>query len=348
MEKILVAFAMFLAIAGSALADGDARTAPLFASNEPIEITITAPFKAIMRERSLEEYTQGTLVYHDAESGEDTSLDIGIRTRGRFRHDRKVCPFAPLRLNFRKTKGTLFADSDKLKLVTHCRNRSTKYEQLVLKEHLAYRILNELTDWSFRTRLANVRYIESTTGKEVADTFAVFIEHREQLEKRIGMKRDESASTTVARLEGQHLNMISVYQFLIGNTDFSPLKGPKGEPCCHNFLLMHDADTQIAVPYDFDMAGIVDAPHASPNERFKISSVRQRLYRGRCVNNVYLDETFALFRERRAAIYATVTTLEGLRPDSRKKTVRYLDDFYKLIDSPKQVQRRIINNCLKT
>jgi hypothetical protein len=347
-EKLLIILAMFLAIPGSAHADDEPETAPLFASDEPIRVTIAAPFDDIMRDRFRDEDTQATLVYHDASSGEDTSFDIGIRTRGRFRHNKDVCPFAPLRLNFRKASGTLFEGSDKLKLVTHCRTRSSRYEQTVLTEHIAYRILNELTDWSFRSRLLSVRYIESTTGEEVTNTFAMLIEHRDQLEKRIGMQYDDSASTTVAALDGEHLNIVSVYQFLIGNTDFSPIKGAEGEPCCHNAVLMRNADTQIAVPYDFDVTGIVDAPYAEPNPRFHISSVRQRLYRGRCVNNVYLEDTLALFRDRRDAIYGIVTSLEGMRSDVRKKTLRFINDFYKIIDSPRQVERRIVRNCLKS
>jgi hypothetical protein len=348
MEKLLITLAIFLAITGTANADDKAKTAPLFASNDRIRVTITAPFEQIMDERSLEEYTPGTLVYHDATSGEDTSFDIGIRTRGRFRNDKKVCAFAPLRLKFGKTGGTIFEGSDKLKLVTHCRNRSSRYEQTVLTEHIAYRILNEITDWSFRSRLLDVRYVESTTGEEVADTFAILLEHRKQLGKRIGMKYDDSEKTSVAALDGQHLNIVSVYQFLIGNTDYSPIVGVEGEPCCHNTVLMRNEDKQIAVPYDFDVTGIVDAPHARPNERFRLSSVRQRLYRGRCVNNEHLEETFALFRDNRDAIYDIVNSLEGMRSDVRKKTIRYIHDFYKLIDSPKHAERYIVKRCLNS
>ena len=90
MKRLFIAFAMFAAIAGSAHADSDAGATPLFASHEPIEITITAPFKEIMRTRSVEEYSAGTLVHHDAANGKDTIFDIGIRTRGRFRHDTSV------------------------------------------------------------------------------------------------------------------------------------------------------------------------------------------------------------------------------------------------------------------
>ena len=333
----------------STLASADdhvTNVAPLFANDEIVDVTITAPFKEIMDTRSLEDELQGTLVYRDAESGKDVTLDIGIRARGKFRRKKEVCAFAPLRLNFRKTKDTLFAKSDKMKLVTHCRTRSDKYEQAVVKEFIAYRILNTLTDWSFRARLLRARYIESTDGEEVANTYAVLIEHDTQLAKRIDMKVDESPSTTVEALDAQHTNVVSVFQYLIGNTDFSPIKGAPGEPCCHNFVLLRDDDTQISVPYDFDVTGLVAPPHAVPNPRFGLSSVKQRLYRGRCANNEYLDATFQRFRDKRPEIESLVLDQAALSDGERKRSLRYINDFYKIIDSQRQVNYRFLKACL--
>lgn len=322
------------------------KVAPIFAADDVVEVTITAPVAEIMRVRSLEDESQGTFAYRDAETGEEVSLDIGIRTRGRFRHDRKVCRFAPLRLNFRETRGTLLAKSDKMKLVTHCRTGSKRYEQAVLREYIAYRILNALTDWSFRVRLLRVRYVESSSNEEVVTSYAILIEHRDQLARRIGMEVDESESTSIASLDGPHTNLVSVFQFLIGNTDFSPIKGMPGEPCCHNFVLLKNDDTQISVPYDFDISGIVSPPHARPNPRFRLSNVRQRLYRGRCANNEHLETTLQAFRNRREAIYGVINDLEGLRESERKKTTRYVQDFYKIIDTPRLTRRDIVKDCL--
>ena len=334
---------------GPVFADDDApkrKVAPLFTDNAVLNVTITAPFAEIMRVRSLDEEMQGTFTYRDAESGEDVTLDIGIRTRGRFRHDRNTCPFAPLRLNFKKTKGTLLAKSNKLKLVTHCRSKSGKYEQTVLREYIAYRILNTVTELSFRARLLRVRYVESTDGSEVEYRYAILLEHRDQLGKRIGMKYSDAATTTISSLDGAHTNLVSVFQFLVGNTDFSPIKGQSGEACCHNHVLLRNDQRQISVPYDFDLTGIVNAPHAKPHPRFNLSSVRQRRYRGRCVNNAQLDASFAAFRSQRPAIFELIENVEGMTNGTRKSVARYVESFYKIIDSPRLVEREILRDCL--
>ena len=342
-------FCIMLAAWGVALADDETpggEVAPLFADDEIVDVTIAAPIAEIMKARSLEEETPGTFTYRDAESGENVSLDIGIRTRGRFRHDPKTCPFAPLRLNFKKTKGTLLAKSDKMKLVTHCRTGSSRYEQAVLKEYLAYRILNTMTDWSFRARLLRVRYADSNSGEEDIQSYAILIEHRKQLAKRIGMNVDDSESTTIAALDGAHTNIVSIFQFLIGNTDFSPIKGVPDERCCHNSILLKNDSTQISVPYDFDITGIVSPPHARPNPRFKLKSVKERLYRGRCANNEHLEASLAMYRDRRESIYGLIADLDPLSNSEKTKTRRYVDNFYKVIDTPRRLNRDIVKGCL--
>ena len=346
LRPIILLAAMACASASAAESGDDKKTAPLFRSHDVLEITLNAPIRQIMRDRPDAEDMQGTLTYEDPEAGE-TTLDIGIRTRGRFRRQTDICPFAPLRLNFSKTKGTLFAKSNKLKMVTHCRSGSNTYTQAILKEYLAYRILNTLTENSFKVRLLHVTYVDNSDGK-VADTnYAFLIEHRDQLAKRIGREVSRAEATVVSALDGRETNISSVFQYMIGNTDFSPIKGVPGEPCCHNYVLLkHGEEKMLSIPYDFDVTGIVDAPYAIPNPRFRLRSVKRRLYRGRCDNNEHLGATLQLFRDRRQAIYALVDSVPGLSGASIKNTRRYLDEFYTTADSPKRVDRNIAGKCL--
>ena len=141
---LFVAALLFVVPVAMALEPGEPD--PLFQGDSVIEIRITAPMKSLLRERSDEDYLPGTLTYTEAD-GSVVELDIGIRTRGNFRRQPRVCPFPPLRVNFKKSQveNTLFHDQDKLKLVAHCRDRSDRYQQHVFKEYLAYRILNTLT-----------------------------------------------------------------------------------------------------------------------------------------------------------------------------------------------------------
>mgnify|MGYP001822409312 FL=1 len=337
----IVVLLVFLRAAASA---GDLPD-PLFQDDATLAVTITAPLTTVAKERPKEDYVPGQFSFTAAD-GTSVSLDVEIRTRGHFRHE--TCDFPPLTLNFKKsqTDGTLFDKQDKMKLVVHC-DDSKRYEQAVLREFLAYRMLSQVTNLSFRVRLLRVTYVDSEQRRDEQVRYAFLLEHKNRLAKRIGRKDLEIARTKVSAIQPDQLNLTSVFAFLIGNTDFSPVAGPPDDECCHNYVLFgNDVDPILAIPYDFDQSGFVDAPYALPNENLRIRSVTQRLYRGRCANNEHLEESIGMFSNERDKLFALIADQEGLDSRARKQVTRYLDDFYEIIDDPRDVQRKIINKCL--
>ena len=69
-----------------------------------------------------------------------------------------------------------------------------------------------------------------------------------------------------------------LFQYLIGNTDFSPLSSIEGD-CCHNAKLIGEESLEPVhpVPYDFDSSGWVDrALRRAPPEQLPIREVTQR------------------------------------------------------------------------
>jgi hypothetical protein len=346
-RKLLIIGTLLLA-APIALALELGEPDPLFQDDAVIGITITAPMKTLLGERPNDTYLRGALSYAEAD-GRIVEFDIGIRTRGNFRRQRDVCPFPPLRINFKKseTKDTLFHKQNKLKLVAHCKDNSDRYEQNIIKEYLAYRILNSLTDISYRVRLARITYRDSEEKYEDRLRYAFFIEHKNRLSKRLNVPAISTDRIATADLEGPYSDLTSLFQYMIGNTDFSPIAGAEGEDCCHNSTLFGDeAGPVYAIPYDFDMSGLVDAPYAEPNPRFRIRSVTQRLYRGRCDYIDNLPTSIRLFQESRDAIYALIDQQEQLEDSTRKKTRKFVDRFFDVIDNPKKVRREIESQCI--
>ena len=321
---------------------------PLFQDDAPIEVTITAPMKTLLGHRPDEEYLPGTLAYTDAD-GSVVELDIGIRTRGNYRRQPRVCPFPPLRVNMKKSQveDTLFHEQDKLKLVAHCRDNSDRYQQNVFKEYLAYRILNLLTDVSYRVRLARITYIDSEQKDDDRIRYGFFIEHDERLSNRLGLPEFKTSGIATADLVGPYSDLTSLFQFLIANTDFSPIAGAEGEDCCHNSTLFGNEGEKIySIPYDFDMSGLVDAPYAEPNPRFRIKRVTQRLYRGRCDYNDNLQTSIQQFQDSRDAIYGLIDQQPELDDSTRKKVRKFVDRFFDVIDDPKKVHREISSQCI--
>jgi hypothetical protein len=337
--SIILLFALTTPLAASDSPD------PLFQENETLEVTITAPLTTLIRKRPKEDYLPGLFSLTGA-GGTSVDFDVEIRTRGHFRHN--TCDFPPLSLNFKKsqTNETLFDKQDKLKLVVHC-DDPARYEQAVLREYLAYRLLNALTDLSFRVRLLRVTYVDNEGRRDEQVRYAFLIEHKNRLASRLDRKDLKIERTSIGAIQPDLLNLTSMFEFMIGNVDFSPVAGAPNNECCHNYVLFgNDVDPIIAIPYDFDQSGFVDAPYAVPSEQLRQRTVRQRIYRGRCVNNGYVGESVARFGDGRDAIYTLVAGQEGLDSRVRKSIVRFIDDFYKIIDDSRQVERKIIDKCL--
>ena len=320
---------------------------PLFASQETLEVEVEGPFAMIARERSDEEETGGKFRFI-ADDGTTVELDVLIRARGNWRRNPDICKFPPLRLNFKKsqTDDTLFNKQDKLKLVTHCRNNSDRYNQAVISEYLAYRAFNVLTDYSYRVRLLKMKYVFTDRETEL-ETYGILIEHDDRLGKRINGEPVEVERVALSTIRSDDLNLASVFQYFVGNTDFSPKATAPDEECCHNQALFTSEDgPYYTIPYDFDQTGIVDAKHAAPNPRFGIRNVRVRVYRGRCENNDHLEVTFQRFRDHRDDFEALINNQFELNSETQDNLLEYVESFYDTIDNPKRVEHRIITKCI--
>lgn len=341
---------MFLSLCLSAHAQGDESSPvhrPLFEHDSTIPITIEGPLSTIMRKRDESQEYPSVFRYADA-NGTEHTFDITLNTRGKFRARKKTCNFAPLRVNFKKSQveGTLFQGQDKLKLVTDCQSKKKNYQQILLKEYLAYKIHNVLDDKSFGARLLYVTYVDTDKNNDTRESYAFFIEEQDHIAERLGLDRIKIPKTRYNALDPEQTNLVNVYQYFIANTDFSLIAGPEGADCCHNSVLYQKAGGAIVpIPYDFDHAGLIDAPYAEPNPRFKISSVTRRVYRGRCSNNALLDATFRRFHDKRDVINRLVTGLDGFDDDSIKETMSFIDRFYADIATPREVEKNFIKEC---
>jgi hypothetical protein len=336
---ILLAFAVLSPSVGAA-----GSPDPLFQDDATLDVVITAPLSTLLRARPDTPSLAAAFSYREAD-GAPVELDIEIQARGNFRL--RNCDLPPLNLNFRKAQvaGTLLDHQNKLKMVVRCKD-SLRYEQTVLREYLAYRFLNSLTDTSFRVRLLQVTYVDSDERISRMVRSAFLIEHKNRLSARIGRKVLDIERTEIGTIQPDYLNLTSMFQFLIGNTDFSPNLGSDNK-CCHNHEMFgNDGDLLLAIPYDFDMAGFVNAPYAAPDPELGIENVRQRLYQGYCVNNGYVEGSIARLKQAREELYALVADQQELEPSVRQSIASYMDEFYEIIANPEEVERQIIGKCI--
>lgn len=313
---------------------------PLFQSDEPLVLTLESGFSSLAKDRkeSTSPYRPATFSYLSSD-GEKQTLSLQVKTRGDFRLERENCSFLALMLNFRDsdTTGTPFAGQQDVPLVTHCRNMA-RYEQYVLREYLAYRSYSLMTAKSLRVRLARITYLD-TGGDSLTTRYAFFVEHFESMAQRLDAEIVHQDTFDITSAKDFDLGLLYIFQFLIGNTDFSVARE-------HNILLLKIFDDRtVAVPYDLDFAGAVYAPYATSDARLRLPSVRVRRYRGFCEPADVLQQVLDYYLERKAALYALYQGQEGLDNRSLRMSVKYLDSFFAMLDSPGKIQKNIRYGC---
>jgi hypothetical protein len=311
----------------------------LFKSNDTLKFSLITHMKPLLADRGDKPVYHSGHVKYKTTKGKSVNLPIKIRVRGNFRKDRANCNFPPLLLNFdKKNKGnSVFNMQNRLKLVTHCIARD-----YIAKEELVYKIYNLLTDYSFKSRLATVTYIDSA-GKSPRGSVkkpeirpAFIIEDETILAKRINTKPYKKVRVRQNQLDTLTMATISIFEFMIGNTDWSV-------PYQHNISMFYrEGALPIPVPYDFDHSGIVNAVYANPAQELNLSSVKERLYRGIFYSKPMLDRVFDKFRMAKPEIYKLYEANPALEPSYIKYATKYLDEFYEIIDNEKDVKNLII------
>ena len=321
---------------------------PLFQNSDMIKIRLEAPLKDLIRksEQSMDPYP-ATLIVEGANPEQHA---IMLSARGNSRRNRGLCTFPPLRVAFdeKPGDGSIFDGQKRLKLVTHCRG-SKSYQQYYLLEYTAYKLSNTVTPHSLNVRMADVDYVEANSGKTTIQRIGFFIEDTDDAAKRNDMKEIDIPDITVSQILPTAAAQYSLFQYMIGNLDWSMHNGPDGNDCCHNTKLIgasaHAQSDFIPVPYDFDYSGLVNTPYAVAPEELRIKTVRKRRYRGFCQHNDEARLQAATFRENRQAFYEAIRSVPSLSERNIKSSEKYLDKFFEDIEDNEQLERRLFSAC---
>ena len=312
----------------------------LYGETTPLAVTLVANLGRLRRDtEDGAPWRDGTLAFDD-EGGRRVELPVRVRTRGIWRLGN--CHFPPLRLDLPlgAARATRLAGVNRPKLVTHCRDDG-RGDDYVLRELQLYRIYQLLTPLSHRARLLRVTYVDSASGRPATTRWAILLEEPEALAARLGGQLVEAKGARPADLDTATRTLAAVFQYFIGNTDWSIAALHNAELLATGGELLHP------IPYDFDFSGAVGTHYSTPPPQLRIRSVRERLFRGYCAPEAEFERVFALFRERRPAIEALYADEIGrlLDPGTVSRTLEYFADFHRTIDDPGAARRRIIGEC---
>lgn len=311
----------------------------LFESDEVLHIKLIGNIRQLMNDTKNDPKLYPFVLSYKTEKGKEDSVEIQARTRGHFRRTMGNCTYPPIMLQFSKNKDVLssvFSEQEKLKLVMPCQG-----EDYVIREWLVYRIYNLVTPKSFKARLVSVELYDTKKKKSTSPFYGILLEEEKQMAKRnkdILIKRLVRPEQT----DPSAFLRMAVFEYLIGNTDWSVQY--------QNIKLIAADSTvvPIAVPYDFDHAGIVNSPYAKPAEELLMHSVRERRFRGYCIADMNkFEDVIKLYNKLKGDIRKLYTDCSLLDEKYIKATLEYIDEFYKTINDPLALEKEFSYPCDK-
>jgi len=315
------------------------HVSPLFNDSDLLNMRLSYSKKNLLTHTNDSTYIQSSFSYQ-TEEGSYKTLEISIRARGNYR--RLHCYYLPLwfKISNDVSQGTVFEEDKKLKLVLPCL-KSSRSNDHVIKEFLAYKIYELVSPYHFETKMVSIKLNEDKDNKlRSHDLIGFFI----QDDKKLAALNDGSIIKRNVHPNAQDpmsATRNDFFQFMIGNTDYSLAYQ-------HNEKLFIINKKLIPVPYDFDMSGLVNASYAVvskvQNKTLPISKVSIRLYRGFDREEKVMQAVRQEYLNNEAEIYNIVDQYEPYFQDPKefKEARNYLNGFFKILKDDKKFYNSIL------
>lgn len=311
----------------------------LFEGDDVLHFKLVGKLNSLFNDRSDNSSYHPLLLQYWQKDSSLVSINIRSKTRGHFRRMKSNCKMPPLLLDFPKeqSENSIFKGQDKLKLVVPCQG-----DDYVIKEWLVYKLYNLISEKeSFRAKLALVDFEDSLNQRKPETHYCILVEEDKKMAERNEAFVWKRKMLDMKNINHEQFTTMAVFQYLIGNTDW-------GIPYLQNVVLIARDSLMLplAIPYDFDHAGIVDAPYAAPAPELELTSVRERLYRGYCEKDLSaFAPTFELYNKLKPDIYNLYTNCSLLNPKYIKFVKNFFDDFYSTINNHKKIDDEFGRPC---
>ncbi len=299
----------------------------LHSSTDPVVFRITTDWSKLVRKKKDKRYQPATV---DIVLGDSTLTFTGkLRSRGNVRLE--VCHNPSLKLKLKKVDllAAGFSDLNEFKFVLQCNNNSMG-ESYLNREKMVYDLHKVFSDYSHRTVAASL-----DLGKD-APIQAFMVEHEEQMAARFEAKVLEVKKISSRGLQRAAYVNMCLFNYLILNTDWHVFN-------LHNlkFINPNESLDLIPVPYDFDYSGFVGAHYAIPREELNIGSVYTPKWLGKNVTPAEIKAGAAHYLAQREAAEELVKKHSGLDDRDRKRILKRMETFYKLLENEKKLLRLV-------
>jgi hypothetical protein len=312
----------------------------LFDSEAPISMKMSFSIKEIKSKTNDSTYMDSEISVQTS-SGSWETFPFEIRTRGNFRLEN--CFYPPMRIKLKKgeAKGTVFQGNRSLKLVLPC-SKSKSADSFLGKEYLAYQLFEQVTPYTFDTRLVKVEFTNLDDKKaEPVVLLGILIEDDDEVAKRFDAKI-LTKKIPPSIMEDSATVRHDLFQMMIGNTDWSGLYQ-------HNQKAMVIGEkTIIPLAYDFDMTGLVNPPYGQVNSAVGIEKITDRVFRGFCRDAALVQTIRKEFLAKESKIFETIETNKQYYSEADAKSINtFIKEFFGILKSDKLFQQKVLEACRK-
>ncbi|GAB4486839.1 MAG: hypothetical protein OHK0019_01150 [Saprospiraceae bacterium] len=290
-------------------------------TKEGATLTLELDLTDLINNKNTKTYFPGSLTMSDGKM-----LKVEVRSRGKFR--RRTCDIPPLKLKFSKkelrAKG--LDTLNEVKLVVPCFD-DPRGEDLLLREYVAYRMFERLSPHSVRARLVKVTFRDKHVEEVKRPVYCLLVEHEEQVAARLKGQIVEEYGLKADTLQMEQGAMTALFEYMIGNTDW-------GLADARNVYLFKSAPGEkiYLIPFDFDFAGLVNAPYALPKAELKLKSVRERHLSDEGIPKAAFKQAVEKFKSAQAELLA-LCNATFLSKNTAKDMTRYIESFFQNIDN---------------
>lgn len=307
---------------------------PLFEKEGLMEIKLETDLDALLKDRGQEvSWHEAMISYRDKENKTNVYQPVSIQARGNFRRNPQHCVFPPIRVKFQKAPKPqgVFAGQKTLKLVTHCRDAD-----LVLREYLVYKLYEQFTPYSLKTRLLKIKYIDTKNLYDPIEEFAFFLEDDDALSKRMEGEGINDRRIPIDSLDRNSVTLVYTFECMIGNSDW--------DLYLHKNIDLMDMGKDkfpIVIPYDFDWSKIVSAPYTNT------SGMDLQEFKPLCREASEIEEVLSLFESKKEAVYGVYKNQPYLKGAPLQDCLSTLDTFYERIKDRKWAHEKFLVGCVK-
>lgn len=329
-------FFLALLVVSSLCAQVELKSDQLFENQDPLKIKLSYSNKVIRLETDDTTYVKTNMSYWNNNKWND--LEVSLRARGNFR--RSKCYFPPIKMKIKKSKaeGSLFEGNKNLKLVVPCLLQDEKNDNIV-QEFIAYKFYEKISPYHFKTRMVEIEFSEVKKNKTIVHNLKGFlIEDDKRVADRFEGKSFKRYIHPKA-MDDMTSIQNSMFQFMIGNTDFSVAYQ-------HNGKLLYANKKIYPLPYDFDLCGLVDASYAIVNSRLGIKSVKDRKYRGFKRDESMVYEVRDQLLGKKSEFFQIVDAQESKFELSAEfeSTKEFLTSFFGILEDKATFEKEVIQN----